>query len=49
MDLLVGGRRVALDRQAEEILARVVRSLVGNCQDLNGGPAIELRIPGGPS
>jgi molybdopterin-guanine dinucleotide biosynthesis protein B len=47
LDLLVGGRRVALDVQAEVVLTRVVRSLVGNCQDLSGGPTIELRIPGG--
>jgi molybdopterin-guanine dinucleotide biosynthesis protein B len=47
LDLLVGGRRVALDARAEAVLARVVRSLVGDCQDLSGGPAIELRIPEG--
>ena len=47
LDLLVGGRRVALDAQAEVVLARVVRSLVGDCRDLTGGPTIELRIPGG--
>jgi hypothetical protein len=46
VDLLVGGRRVALDAQAEAVLARVVRSLVGDCRDLSGGPTIELRIPG---
>jgi molybdopterin-guanine dinucleotide biosynthesis protein MobB len=46
LDLLVGGRRVALDAQAEVVLARVVRSLVGDCRDLTGGPTIELRIPG---
>ncbi len=47
LDLLVGGRRVALDGQTEAILARSVRSLVGGCPDLSGRPAIELRIPGG--
>ena len=46
VDLLVGGRRVALDAQAAVVLARVVRSLVGDCRDLAGGPPIELRIPG---
>jgi hypothetical protein len=46
LDLVVGGRRVALDAQAEAVLARVVRSLVGDCRDLSGGPTIELRIPG---
>ncbi len=46
LDLLVGGRRVALDAQAEVVLTRVVRSLVGDCRDLTGGPTIELRIPG---
>jgi hypothetical protein len=46
VDLLVGGHRVALEAQAEAVLARVVRSLVGDCQDLSGGPTIELRIPG---
>jgi molybdopterin-guanine dinucleotide biosynthesis protein B len=44
VDLLVGGRRVVLDRQAEVLLARLVRSLVGDCRDLSQGPSIELRI-----
>ncbi len=44
VELLVGGRRVALDREADVLLARVVRSLVGNCRDLTQGPPIELRI-----
>lgn len=48
VDLLVGGRPVALDAEAQETLARVVRSLVGDCRDLGSGPAIELRIHGGP-
>jgi len=47
LDLLVGGHRVALDAQGEVVLARVVRSLVGDCRGLAGGPTIELRIPGG--
>jgi molybdopterin-guanine dinucleotide biosynthesis protein B len=46
VDVLVGGHRIALDGQAQEILARVVRSLVGDCRDLGGGPPIEVRIRG---
>jgi len=46
VDVLVGGRRILLDGQAQEILARVVRSLVGDCRDIRGGPPIELRIRG---
>jgi molybdopterin-guanine dinucleotide biosynthesis protein B len=46
VDVLVDGRRILLDGQAQEILARVVRSLVGDCGDLRGGPPIELRIRG---
>lgn len=46
VEVLVGGRRISLDGQAQEILARVVRSLVGDCRDLAGGPPIELRIRG---
>jgi molybdopterin-guanine dinucleotide biosynthesis protein B len=46
VDVLVGGRRIPLDDQAQEILARVVRSLVGDCRDLRGGPVIELRVRG---
>jgi len=46
VDILVDGRRIPLDGQAQEILARVVRSLVGDCRDLRGGPPIELRIRG---
>jgi molybdopterin-guanine dinucleotide biosynthesis protein B len=45
VEVLVGDRRVALDLQAQEILARVVRSLVGDCRDLSDGPPIEIRIP----
>lgn len=46
VDVLVGGRRIPLDGRAQEVLARVVRSLVGDCRDLAGGPPIELRIRG---
>ena len=46
VDLLVDGRRVALDGQIQEVLSRVVRSLVPDGQDLAGGPPIELRIRG---
>ncbi len=46
VDVLVGGRPVALDAQTQEILARVVRSLVGDCRDLGGGPPVDLRIRG---
>jgi molybdopterin-guanine dinucleotide biosynthesis protein B len=44
VEVLVDGRRVSLDAQTQEILARVVRSLVGDCRDLQGGPPIEIRI-----
>lgn len=46
VDVLVDGRRVPLDEQTQEILARVVRSLVGDLQNLASGPPIELRIHG---
>lgn len=46
VDVLVGERRVPLDDQAQEILARVVRSLVGDCRHLGAGPPIEVRIRG---
>jgi molybdopterin-guanine dinucleotide biosynthesis protein B len=46
VDALVGGRRIPLDGQAQQILARVVRSLVGNQPDLGSGPPIELRVHG---
>lgn len=46
VDVLVDGRRIALDGETQEILARVVRSLVGDCRDLGGGPPIEIRIRG---
>jgi molybdopterin-guanine dinucleotide biosynthesis protein B len=46
VDVLVGGRRVFLDEQAQEILARIVRSVVGDFRNLGGGPPIELRVRG---
>lgn len=46
VDVLIGGRRIPLDGQAQEILARVLRSLVGDLRNLCGGPPIELRIRG---
>jgi molybdopterin-guanine dinucleotide biosynthesis protein B len=46
VEVLVGGRRVALDADAQEILARVVRSLVGDPTNLREGPAIEVRVQG---
>jgi molybdopterin-guanine dinucleotide biosynthesis protein B len=48
-DVLVDGRWVPLEKEAQEILARVVRSLVGDPRELGNGPAIELRIHGSPS
>lgn len=46
VEVLVGDRRVALDEQAQEILARVVRSLVGDHRHLGAGPPIAVRIRG---
>ena len=46
VEVLVGGRRLALDADAQEILARVVRSLVGDPTNLRGGPPIEIRVEG---
>jgi molybdopterin-guanine dinucleotide biosynthesis protein B len=46
VEVVVDGRRVPLDPQAAEVLARVVRSLVGEAADPSAGSAIELRIPG---
>jgi molybdopterin-guanine dinucleotide biosynthesis protein B len=48
VDVLVDGRWLALEPDAQEILARVVRSLVGEPRDLGGGPPIDLRIHGSP-
>jgi molybdopterin-guanine dinucleotide biosynthesis protein B len=49
VEVLVGSRRLALDPEAQEILARVVRSLVGDPTNLRGGSSIEIRIPGSPA
>lgn len=46
VDVLVDGRRVPLEKESQEILARVVRSLVGDPRELSSGPPIELRIHG---
>jgi molybdopterin-guanine dinucleotide biosynthesis protein B len=46
VEILVGGRRRALDADAEAALIRAVRSLVGAPQDSSGAPSIELRFPG---
>ena len=46
VEVLVGGRRISLDGQVQEIRARGVRSLVGDCRDLAAGPPSELRIRG---
>ncbi len=46
LEALVGGRRVALDPQAEAELVRAIRGLLGDCRDPSGGLPIELRIPG---
>ncbi len=43
-EVLVGDRRLNLDAQAQEILARVIRSLVGDGRDLSDGPPIEIRL-----
>jgi molybdopterin-guanine dinucleotide biosynthesis protein MobB len=42
VELLVGGRRVALDPEADRVLAGLVRSVVGTGQE----PPLELRIAG---
>ena len=44
VDALLGGRRVPLDDQTQEILARVIRCLVGDSRDPGSGPPIEIRI-----
>jgi len=48
VDVLVDGRWVSMEKEAQEILARVVRTLVGDPRDLGSGPPIELRIHGSP-
>jgi molybdopterin-guanine dinucleotide biosynthesis protein MobB len=45
-EVLVDGRAALLPEATQEVLARVVRSLVGPGGDPAHGPAIELRIPG---
>jgi hypothetical protein len=45
LEILVGGRRLVLDAQAEATLVRTVRRLVGDAGNLAEGPPIELRIP----
>jgi molybdopterin-guanine dinucleotide biosynthesis adapter protein len=46
LEVLVGGRRLVLDEEAETVLVRVVRSLLGASGDPSAGPSIELRIFG---
>ena len=46
VDVLVDGRWLFLEKETQEILARVVRSLVGDPRELSSGPPIELRIHG---
>jgi molybdopterin-guanine dinucleotide biosynthesis protein B len=46
LEVLVAGRRLVLGAEAETVLVRVVRSLLGNSGDLSAGPSIELRITG---
>jgi len=45
-EVLVDGQVIRLPEPAQEILARVVRSLIGPGGDPGQGPAIELRISG---
>jgi len=49
VEVLIGDRRAALDEESQQILARVVRSLVGDRRELGSGPPIEIRIRGGMS
>ncbi|HYL79875.1 MAG TPA: molybdopterin-guanine dinucleotide biosynthesis protein B [Candidatus Acidoferrum sp.] len=44
VDVLLGERRVSLDDQTQEILACVIRCLVGDGRDPGSGPPIEIRI-----
>ncbi|HSB72024.1 MAG TPA: molybdopterin-guanine dinucleotide biosynthesis protein B [Candidatus Methylomirabilis sp.] len=44
VDVLLGGRRVSLDGQTQEVLARVIRCLVGDSRDPGSGPPIEIRV-----
>ncbi len=44
VEVLVGNRRLNLDAQAQEILARLIRSLLGDGRNLSDGPPIEIRL-----
>ena len=46
LEILVGGRRRTLDPRVEAVFVRVVRSLLGDCENPSAGPPIEIRIPG---
>lgn len=46
VEILVGGRRVALDAQAQAALVRAVRGALAPAHDPSGGLPVELRIPG---
>jgi molybdopterin-guanine dinucleotide biosynthesis protein B len=49
VEVLVDSRRLSLEPEAQAVLARVVRSLVGDPANLRGGSPIEIRIPGSPA
>ena len=44
VDVLVGGHRIPLDEQTQEILARLIRCLVGDSREPGCGPPIEIRV-----
>jgi len=46
VEVLVGGRRVALDARTEAALVRAVRGVLAPADDPTGGLPVELRIPG---
>jgi molybdopterin-guanine dinucleotide biosynthesis protein B len=46
LELLVGGRRIALDPETATELSRAVRRILGDRGHPSAGPTIELRIPG---
>ncbi len=46
VELVVGGRRIALDAPTDALLARLVRSLTGDPHDAEHTAPIELRISG---
>lgn len=46
VEILVGGRRVALDAQAEAALVRAVRGVLAPEHDPSGELPVELRLPG---